>query len=464
MAWAFEYAPEIILPGTGLITYDPWECHQIFLQDRSDNRLVNKARQAGFTTTAAVEAAWEFIHVPAASLVNISKSEKHVAAFHRRIRGVLMSVKDKDPAFPEIEVDNLLETRSTAGASILSVTADPDAGRSHSATHWRLDEAAHVPFADEIYEGAAPTISQTGGRVTLFSTPNGRGNLFHRVAESPDDFGFSTMDFPWWWIPTYNPQYKKWLAAHRAGDGRLEKQLIEQAKKGPWYRRMRKQFSQPGFEREFECSFDADAGAVFTMAQIERTFRKNWLPEVDDELGVCELLFRAEPNKEHHHATAADPGRKQDATAVATFDYDVTPAELTEFKRVEPGTSDWAMIEQTIRETAEMWDPDMLVESNGVGDPIAEMLSDVAEPYVMSSNQQNQAKYRLIENLRRAMDHGAIRLPRIPQLIREFQRYKWADKGLVTDSVMAIAMAVSIFYRPDDVFLGADSSFSYVES
>lgn len=458
-----EYEPQVVLPGTGLITYVPWECHQIFLQSRSLNRLANKCRQAVFTTTNAVEAAWEFIHVPAASLVNISRSENHVAAFHRRIRGVLMSVRDKDPDFPNIDVDNLLETRSAEGASILSVTANPDAGRSHSATHWRLDEAAHVPFADEIYEGAAPTIAQTGGRVTLFSTPNGRGNLFHRIAESPDDFGFEVMQFPWWWVPTYNPKYQEWLAAHKAGDGKLQKQLIELAKQGPWYSRMRKQFSKASFEREFECSFDADAGAVFTPAQIERTFKRNWISEQADPLGVCELLYRDKADQDHHYASAADPGRKQDATAVATFDADISPAPLVEYKRVEPGTSDWAMIEQTIRETAQFWEPDMLIESNGVGDPIAEMLSDVAEPYTMSSNQQNQAKYALIENLRRAMDHGAIVLPRIPQLLQEFQRYKWNDKGLVTDSVMAIAMAVSIFYRPDDVFLGADSNFSYVE-
>jgi len=47
-----------------------------------------------------------------------------------------------------------------------------------------------------------------------------------------------------------------------------------------------------------------------------------------------------------------------------------------------------------------------------------------------------------------------VRIPKIPILFREHQRYIWDDKNITQDTVMANALAVSIFHETEDVFTG----------
>jgi hypothetical protein len=68
----------------------------------------------------------------------------------------------------------------------------------------------------------------------------------------------------------------------------------------------------------------------------------------------------------------------------------------------------------------------------------------------------------MIENMRRCMDLKALELPRIPRFYREFEEYAWEDKHLVQDIVIACALAVKVFYQPEQVWTGGEV-FSYVE-
>lgn len=68
----------------------------------------------------------------------------------------------------------------TNGSRIKSIPANRSTGRGFAANRIYLDEFAYAEYADDIYQSVDPAVSQ-GGYITIGSTPNGIGNLFHQL-------------------------------------------------------------------------------------------------------------------------------------------------------------------------------------------------------------------------------------------------------------------------------------------
>jgi hypothetical protein len=416
---------------------------------------VNKSRQIGFSTVVAAEIAWEVTHVPGAVIIIVSKNDSAAVNVLKYVKNVLFSVKDKDPDFPKVGKSNNKEvTFPELGSSVVSLPAAPETGRSYSASHWVFDEIAHTAYAADIFQAAAPTVAQTQGRITVLSTPKGR-NFFHELASKPDDYGFEVFTFPWYFCPTYNKHYDQWKIDQ-------DEKWLKKAEKGEWYRSTRKKYSELAFAQEFCCSFDADAETVFNIRQLAKSFKKrNWLTEAyEGEVPEMEY-YTSDPTPGHYYASGIDLGRKRDATVILTYDITARPAKLAEYKRIPPGLS-WEQVLLTIRQTYGKFKPDMLCDATGVGDVIYENIADIADAFIITDNQYSKNKYNLIENLRRAMDNKAILLPGIPQLKKEHEKYTWNDKKIVQDTVIANALAVSLFFEPETTFVGADTEFSFI--
>jgi phage FluMu gp28-like protein len=66
------------------------------------------------------------------------------------------------------------------GSRIKSIPANRSTGRGFAANRVYLDEFAYAEYADDIYQSVSPAVSQ-GGYLTIGSTPNGVGNLFHQL-------------------------------------------------------------------------------------------------------------------------------------------------------------------------------------------------------------------------------------------------------------------------------------------
>lgn len=464
LAWILEYSPQILLPGKGYIDFEPYYAQQQVLKDRNRLRLLNKYRQGGFTTAFAAEAAHSFIHTPGAEIVVLSKSEKEAKKFHDKFYAILRSVDDPDK--PRIDVENKLYTASSeTGSSLQTLTSSPETGRSFSATDVYFDEMAHTRYADDIYQAAGPTVAVTKGRITCFSTPKGRSNLFARLCETPTDFGFSYHQFEWWFSPFFNPRYKQFMAAYLAKDKRAMAAEITAAKASDWYKSTLKQAgSILAFKQEYECSFDADEATVFSDAQLGRVFERNYLTHWNDDFGVAEDFWRKERQEGHRYVTFADLGRKRDATVIVTVDIDAEPRpEVAEYKRIPPGYSDWGLIISHLRQTQDYFKSEMQHDATGVGDPISEAIADISEPVIISNTVNSRVKFNMIVNNQKAMDEGAYRVPKIKQLYDEHKKYLWNDRNLVQDSVIALAGAVLMFYDPGETFVGVQKDFSYVE-
>lgn len=456
MAWVLEYQPTILFPGKGYIPYEPWPFQQAILQDRSQYRAVNKPRQCGVSTTEAVEAAWEFDNIAGSVIVIISKDKDAAVNFHKYIYNILHSVRDRNKKAPKLLKTNERETTNDIGSRIVSLPASKETGRSFSATHMFFDEMAHAEYADDIFQAASPTLAQTNGRITAISTPKGRANLFYRIFENPKKMNFNIHQLSWWDVPTYNPYYKEYMASKNKNE---RKRWIEKAREGKWYRMQRPKYSELQWMQEFEGSFDANAGTVFSTRAIEKVFCKNYLTEREDLNGVITEWYTSQRKENAYYVTGIDLGRKRDATVICTYDCSSERPRMVDFKYIDGGFADWQQIEDVVREHLEFWEGDAYHDATGVGGGISDKLEGLSEPFHFTK----QSKQNMIEAMQHCFDWGACKIPKIDVLYREHQKYIWDDKNITQDTVMANGIAVQGFHDMQDTFIGVDTGVNYVQ-
>ena len=457
LAWILEYQPTILFPGKGYIPLEPYPFQQDFLRCRDTYRAINKPRQCGISTIAAAEVAWEFCNVPGAQIVIISKDKDAAINFHTYVYQVLRSVAKNDPNFPKLVKENERVTTNVLGAKITSLAAGAETGRSFSATHLIFDEMAFAQYADDIWQAASPTLSRTNGRATVISTPKGRANLFAKIFEATDHMGFTTFNYGWWDVPDYNPHYDEMIAAETATE---KQKIIDKAKSGKWYKLNRPTKTDLAWRQEFEGAFDANVGSVFSTRQLEKVFVRNYLTRKEDERGIFDIWWTKPKVDGHMYASATDLGRKNDPTVQITYDISVRPAEVVEFVRIEAGRGDWEMIGGAVKDRLEYWDSEAMHDGTGVGDTATETLYGLSDPFFFTKN----LKQNIVERMQHAFDYRMVKIPKIEVLYREHQRYIWDDKDIVQDTVMANAMAISIFHEIEDVFVGFDPAINMVES
>jgi hypothetical protein len=455
LAWILEYQPKILLPGKGLQALDPWPFQQQFLNCEDRYRAINKPRQCGISTIAAAEAAWEFDNIPGAQIMIISKDMDAAVNFHKYIYNILYSVRENNKKASKLMKTNERETTNALGSRIVSLAASKESGRSFSATHLYFDEMAFAEYADDIWQAASAALAKTRGRATVISTPKGRANLFYRIFEDRNHLGFTVFNFAWWDVPDYNPYYDRLMKATEKSD-RLK--IIEKARQAEWYKSTRPGFTPLQWRQEFEGAFDANAGSVFSERQLEKAFVRNYLTLQEDPQGIFDEWWTSPKQENHLYATATDLGRKNDPTVVITYDYTDWPARVVDFKYIEPGRADWEMINAAVYRHLEFWEPDSLHDGGGVGDTATSALFGRSEPFFFTK----ASKQSIIELVQHAFGSGKVRLPKIPKLYQEHQRYLWDDKDIVQDAVMANAMAVSIFYEVSDGASVIVDSFDFV--
>lgn len=464
LAFALEYPIELSIPGKGIVNFELYDFQQIVLLDDSENRGVNKMRQGGMTTAFGFEAMWKLAHVPGTQIVVISKNSEAAENFIAYVSKFYHAYQEQHRNLPKIGKDNL-RFLSFPGQEtwIKAVAADKRAGTSFTATELYFDEVAHSRYAEEIYESSMPTLAKTGGGATIFSSPAGKGNLHHRIHTNREQFPFSTHQFEWWWVPEWNPSYKFFYKSWKAGDKEQVKRAIARAREGAWYKRERPRYSKMQWEKEFECSFEADESNVFSARQLKNFFHGRPLERLEDPAGICSLLYHVEPKPGWTYWNGIDLGRKQDATVSITYGKapDSSTYELVDFRYIAPQTVGWDYIVAELTKVKEIYKPYSRHDSTGIGDTLSGVLS-WSEPYIISNQHSSGKKLSLINTGQRAMDSGVVSSPRIKQMELEHERYQLNDRGLQTDTVIANLLAISCFYKPADLFTGVEKTYSYV--
>jgi len=419
-------------------------------------------RQGGFTTAhAVVEAVHKFIYGNSPSIICLSKSEDEAINFIDKFYLAYDSIEDKDPNWQKLEKRNTKSAIGKDGRSVKVLTSSKGSGRSFSGTDIYFDEMAHTQYASDIYKSSFPTINRTGGNVTLFSSPNGKSGKFFDIFDNYQENGYSAHQFEWWFVPFYNEYYKEFIKAYLAKDKKQIKYWIDKARTGTWYKQTMAALGELDFLQEYECDFDAAEGSVFNTRQLANIFVANYLKQDFDEYG--EVWRMPDIDTKHDFVTYTDYGRKRDPLVAMTFDITEYPAKLVEYKRIRPSIFDFEEVKATLLRTIQGYGSDAYHDGTGNGDVLTAFLEGWSSPVVMGNTVGNRQKTNMVEKLKLACDTKAIMLPKITQIHKEFKSYKYADKDIVQDCVMAIGGAVDKFFEPSGDMPTVDSQFSYLQ-
>ncbi|HWP88677.1 MAG TPA: hypothetical protein VNM70_12395, partial [Burkholderiales bacterium] len=87
--------------------------------------------------------------------------------------------------------------------------------------------------------------------------------------------------------------------------------------------------------------------------------------------------------------TTVDVGRRRDATVINTFETSMRPYRRVAFERLE--RVPYPFIQQRIAKQAQAYPGNLVIESNGVGDPLIENLDVYATPFVTTARSKMQA-------------------------------------------------------------------------
>lgn len=392
-----------ILTSPKIRTLYPYQ--EAFLTDFSRYRIVNKARQVGFTTAIQIDALLKAMLSFRSTILIVSVSERQAK---KVLAGIMEIIQDNG-----IELTHpTTKTQVTLAATqsqIVCLPNNPRTVRGYTAQAVYLDEFAHFEAGSDVamLEAIQPSTSH-GGSLTIVSTPFGRKGEFYRIWT--EEKHWSKHRVPWYLCPRF-----------------------DQA----WYEETRKQYSDSAFAQEFETSFVDSGKPVFRESVIQEAFE-----------GAVGLQ---PPELGHKYITGWDFGQKQDWTVGTTIDVTEEPWQLVAFDRFQ--RTGWEFTRAQVFTRYALYGGDVVLDVTGVGDPVYEDLCAAwreqypgeREPFIPYQISDQKKKYALIEGLVIALERKQLKIPEVPEtepLIRELRYYTLHDRNLVTDCVFSLALAV----------------------
>lgn len=383
LEWARANAT-IVLPTEGRKPFEPYPYQAALLEDRSPRRLILKARQTGISNAVAIEALHKAITRPDTTELFVSRSQGAASELVTYCQRALTGLKQ----LPKTVKENAGEISFTNGSRIVSLSASPKTGRGIAATDVYLDEFAFCQYDAQIYESIMGTIS-TGGSMTILSTPLGRANMFYRLWQGLEGGDWSRHQIHWSDCPRYD---------------------------AAWEQKMRASMTRQSFAQEYDLDFATSGDAVFDPNDLEKC-------KDGHEPGG--------PFAEY--VTAWDIGRRRDHTVGITLGRIDDAWHEVEYERCQ---DPYPVIGARIEARTRKYPGIHAVESNGVGDPLIEFLDTDVEPFTTTVKSKVQA----IQALQLLIQQGRFK-HRNEQLDRELNLYQWQDSNLITDSVLASAIA-----------------------
>lgn len=302
-----------------------------------------------------------------------------------------------------------------AGRVMFRSLDNPQSARSKTADLVLVDEAGDVDHKAWT-EVLRPMLLTTQGGAVFGGTPRGL-NWFW---EGWDEAG-ARADSARWQIPTLGCRIE-------AGELVREPHPLENPTI-PWEEMLSAWEDSPErtFRQEYLAEFIDSGDAVFKTADIE-AMATGWA-------GL------KEPAPHRKYLSAWDIGRRSDPTVGITIDYTALPWQIVAFHHVQG--LPYPAIQAAIEERHRAYGGRSIVESNGPGDPVIENLGVHVEGFVTTARSKTDS----ITALQLCLERGAIK-GGIPRLSRELKAYRWADRDLQQDCVMALAIAAKHLPRP----------------
>lgn len=201
-------------PDRGVIPFDLWPWQEEMLKMYKDNRFVISriARQSGKTSVSIAYFLWLILFHNDKLVAIMANKGKTAISILSRIRLAYEHL----PKFLQqgIITWNKGDVELANGSKIFAYATSSDSVRGETFSAILLDELAFVPpnEAEAFYTSTYPAI--TAGETTqvfIVSTPNGIGNLYHKMwvaaEEGKSDYVPYTVN--WWDVPGRDEAWKK---------------------------------------------------------------------------------------------------------------------------------------------------------------------------------------------------------------------------------------------------------------
>lgn len=192
-AFMVEYLDLPAATGDEHATWEPYQL--VFLSDEGMFSITRKARQIGWSFTAAADAVAESTLNPGSTSIFVSINREEATEKIRYAKAVLGALDDN--VRPRLDDDNQSTITFTNGSRILSHPSKPIRGRAKARIY--LDEFAHYAKDAQVYQSALPATTR-GGFIRIGSTPLGTVGMFHDIsAQASRPYpGYRRFVIPWW--------------------------------------------------------------------------------------------------------------------------------------------------------------------------------------------------------------------------------------------------------------------------
>lgn len=161
--------------------------------------IVLKARQIGFSTAICAYLYHKTITTPGTNTALIAYNAELASEFLDRIKMFYQTTPKE--LRPTIHYNSKYEISFPKINSKIFILSGENVGRGYTLHNVLVSELALWEKPEEkmlAIEAAVPS-AEDGGQLIIESTPNGVGNLYHRMW-SAEDNGYFKKEYGWWWV------------------------------------------------------------------------------------------------------------------------------------------------------------------------------------------------------------------------------------------------------------------------
>lgn len=382
-----------------------WEPHegqrQWLLAPRRSTMVLVAGRRWGKSEVAGVQALYYAVFRPGMrqGIISITLDQARLAY------DVALAMLQRQPVLGEL-VEKVRDTpfptiRFRHGSEITVRTAAREGVylRGHRFDRAIVDEADYIQ-GNIINNVIRMTLADTGGQLVLLSTPRSRRGVVYYEMQR----GLAGAD------DVYVQHGRTFDNPHIDAD---------------YVNSLRDRMTASAWEREVEGIYVSEDESVFRWEDVIRAYEEaDWvLPE--------------EWRDNRRYVAGWDLAKAVDWTVGIVLDVTERPWRLVHFERFQ--RAPWPAVAARIREVHNRWRcSQTVIDATGIGEAVLDEVRDIAQGYVFTG----RSKTDLITGLQVALERGEVRFPFIRDLVDELQAYAWDDRDLVTDCVMALALAV----------------------
>lgn len=399
-----------------------------FIMDKSDKKIVLKARQTGFSTIVALEALLKCLR-PNRTILIVSISERQSQEIINKVKnflteGVRLAIENQ--LLFQIVTESKKELSFKNGSRLISLPNSPEAARGYPADDVYLDETAHLEQDEQMFTSIRPTLSR-GGRLTLVSTPAGKVGKFYEMWQNADELGFSKHKVHWNECPDEN--YLREIESFKST------------------------MDEFSFAQEYELEFLSEGMGFFPPNLV--------MPCVDK--------VSSEPADERNFIQfGMDVGKSKSNTALVVAEkveeiIEGKPKIKVYIRKIvlwRLGT-DYDLIKSDLKRFMNNYKASRVnIDSTGIGERYVEEIRKEEGSVIIPIKFSNPMKERMFSQLRTLFENGQIVIPQDKVLLNQlFQFERTITKlgnvqysGKKDDIVMALALSTLDLTRPRPFF------------